>query len=324
MASVRLSRIVKIFDDEKRAVNDISLLIEDNSFVVLIGPSGCGKTTILNIIAGLEQPSSGSVYINDQCVNDVEPKNRNIAMVFQNYALYPHLSVFDNLAFALKIRHIEKDVIIEKVVTVAKLLRITELLKKKPKNISGGERQRVAIGRAIIREPSVFLMDEPLSNLDAHLRISMREELKKLYKELHTTFIYVTHDQNEAMTLATHLVVMDKGVVQQVGTPYDVFIAPQNTFVATFIGTYSMNIFDCDICHGKIDILGIQYEMNLTSYSQSIVTIGIRPEDFDISDRNAGIPLTIESFEILGSNTLLYCSTLYKAEGRFICLIKSN
>lgn len=207
MASVRLSRIVKIFDDEKRAVNDISLLIEDNSFVVLIGPSGCGKTTILNIIAGLEQPSSGCVYINDQCVNDVEPKNRNIAMVFQNYALYPHLSVFDNLAFALKIRHIEKNVIIEKVVTVAKLLRITELLKKKPKNISGGERQRVAIGRAIIREPSVFLMDEPLSNLDAHLRISMREELKKLYKELHTTFIYVTHDQNEAMTLATHLVV---------------------------------------------------------------------------------------------------------------------
>jgi len=221
MASVRLSRIVKTFDEGKRAVNDISLVIEDNSFVVLIGPSGCGKTTILNIIAGLEQPSSGSVYIGDQCVNDVEPKNRNIAMVFQSHTLYPHLSVFDNLAFALKIRHIDKHIIDEKVDRVAKLLRITEYLNKKPKKISGGEKQRVAIGRAIIREPSVFLMDEPLSSLDANLRVSMREELKKLYKELHTTFIYVTHDQNEAMTLATHLVVIDKGVIQQVGTPYE-------------------------------------------------------------------------------------------------------
>ena len=235
MAEVILKNICKSYDNGFNAVKNVNIDIEDKEFVVLVGPSGCGKSTTLRMIAGLEDISDGELYIGDKLVNDIDPKDRDIAMVFQNYALYPHLSVYDNMAFALKLRKMPKDEIDKKVKEAAKILDLGHLLDRKPKALSGGQRQRVALGRAIVRNPKVFLMDEPLSNLDAKLRTAMRTEITKLHKSLGTTFIYVTHDQVEAMTMADRIVVMKDGIVQQIDTPQDIYDSPNNIFVAGFI-----------------------------------------------------------------------------------------
>ena len=243
MASVTLEHIKKIYDNNVVAVQDFNLEIKDKEFVVFVGPSGCGKSTTLRMIAGLEDISEGTLKIGDRVVNDVEPKDRDIAMVFQNYALYPHISVYENLAFSLRIRKIKQEEVHRRVVQAAHILGIEEYLDRKPKALSGGQRQRVAIGRAIVREPQVFLMDEPLSNLDAKLRNQMRAEIILLRRRLDTTFVYVTHDQTEAMTLGDRIVIMKDGFIQQVGTPQEVFDHPINLFVAGFIGSPQMNIF---------------------------------------------------------------------------------
>ena len=242
MAGLKLKGIKKVYDNGFQAVKDFNLDIEDREFIVFVGPSGCGKSTTLRMIAGLEEISSGELYIDDKLVNDIPPKDRDIAMVFQNYALYPHMTVYENMAFALKLRKVSKAEIDKKVREAAKILDIEHLLDRKPKALSGGQRQRVAMGRAIVRSPKVFLMDEPLSNLDAKLRVQMRIEISKLYNELNTTFIYVTHDQTEAMTLGTRIVVMQDGVVQQVASPTEIYNHPANLFVAGFIGSPQMNM----------------------------------------------------------------------------------
>ena len=242
MAGLLLKNIDKIYENGYKAVNNFNLEIKDREFIVFVGPSGCGKSTTLRMIAGLEEISGGELYIGDTLVNDVAPKERDIAMVFQNYALYPHMTVYGNMAFALKLRKTPKDEIDRKVKEAAKILDIEHLLDRKPKALSGGQRQRVAMGRAIVRHPKVFLMDEPLSNLDAKLRVQMRTEIAKLYHQLKTTFIYVTHDQTEAMTLGTRIVVMKDGVIQQVDTPKHIYDHPANLFVASFIGSPQMNI----------------------------------------------------------------------------------
>ena len=247
MASVRFENISKVFDKNVTAVAEFDLEIRDKEFVVLVGPSGCGKSTTLRMIAGLERPTSGKLYIGDTLVNDVAPKDRDIAMVFQNYALYPHMTVYENIAYGLRLRKFPKRVINEKVREAARSLDITELLDRKPKALSGGQRQRVAIGRAIVREPKVFLMDEPLSNLDAKLRNQMRAEILTLRKRIDTTFVYVTHDQTEAMTLGGRIVIMKDGFIQQVGTPREVFAHPANQFVGVFIGTPQMNFFQGEL-----------------------------------------------------------------------------
>ncbi len=248
MATVSLKNIKKVYDNKVTAVHEFSLDIADKEFIVLVGPSGCGKSTTLRMVAGLEDISEGDLYIGDKRVNDVEPKDRDIAMVFQNYALYPHMTVYENMAFALKLRKEPKDVIDKKVREAAEILDITSYLERKPKALSGGQRQRVAIGRAIVREPQVFLMDEPLSNLDAKLRNQMRAEIIKLRQRIDTTFIYVTHDQTEAMTLGDRIVIMKDGYIMQIGTPQEVFGHPANVFVAGFIGTPQMNFFN-----GKVE-----------------------------------------------------------------------
>ena len=272
------------------AVEDFSMEIKDKEFVVLVGPSGCGKSTTLRMIAGLEEITGGELYIGDRLVNELEPKDRDIAMVFQNYALYPHMTVYDNMAFALKKRIKDKNEIKRKVMEAAEILSITDYLYRKPKNLSGGQRQRVAIGRAIVRNPRVMLMDEPLSNLDAKLRNQMRAELMRLRKRIDTTFIYVTHDQTEAMTLGDRIVVMKDGFIQQIGTPEEVFNSPRNVFVATFIGTPQMNLFDGtlnEIEDGySLSIMGkdiiLPQEMGAKLKEKGIktknVTVGIRPD----------------------------------------------
>ena len=247
MGKVILKNVKKIYDKNVVAVHDFNLEIEDNEFIVLVGPSGCGKSTTLRMIAGLEEISDGEVYIGDKLVNDMPPKNRDIAMVFQNYALYPHMTVYENMAFSLKLKKVKKPEIDAKVKEAARILGITDYLQRKPKALSGGQKQRVAIGRAIVRNPQVFLMDEPLSNLDAKLRNEMRAEIIKLRKRIQTTFIYVTHDQTEAMTLGDRIVIMKDGYVQQIGTPYEVFNHPKNLFVAGFIGSPQMNFFDGEL-----------------------------------------------------------------------------
>ena len=251
MIKLKLVNINKTFDGKNFVVKNFNLEVHDKDFVVLVGPSGCGKTTILNIISGLENQTSGNVYIEDKLVNNVDPKNRDIAMVFQNYALYPMLTVYDNLSFSLKIRKMKKSDIEEKVNEVSKLLGISDLLKRKPRQLSGGQMQRVAIGRAIIRKPKVFLMDEPLSNLDTLLRNKTRLEIKNLQENIKNTIVYVTHDQIEAMTMATKIVVMNEGEIQQVGSPYDVYNKPENMFVASFIGTPKINFISCKVLNDK-------------------------------------------------------------------------
>jgi multiple sugar transport system ATP-binding protein len=288
MANVLLKNITKTFD-EVVAVNNVNLEISDREFVVLVGPSGCGKTTTLRMIAGLEEITEGEVYINDRLVNKLAPKDRNIAMVFQSYALYPHMKVFDNIAFGLKMRKVPKEEMNGRVKKAAEILGIEDLLDRKPRQLSGGQRQRVALGRAIVRDPEVFLFDEPLSNLDAKLRVQMRTELKKLHERLQATVVYVTHDQVEAMTMGDRIVVMKDGVVQQVGTPLELYNKPANLFVAGFIGSPAMNFIPCQLfeenSHIYIDtgdfkiLLPDFVASKLRSVKEKEFIFGIRPED---------------------------------------------
>jgi multiple sugar transport system ATP-binding protein len=285
MAGVRIKNLVKKFGNVT-AVNNVSLDIEDGEFVVLLGPSGCGKTTILRMIAGLEEPTDGEIYIGDRAVTDVPPKDREIAMVFQNYALYPHMTVRENMAFPLKMRKMKKEEIEEQVQRVAKMLDIDNLLERKPKELSGGQRQRVALGRAIVRNPKAFLMDEPLSNLDAKLRTYMRAELKKLHERIKVTTVYVTHDQVEAMTMATRIVLLKDGVLQQVGTPFEIYNNPANTFVGGFVGTPPMNFIEGSL-NGKTFIAeGFEYDLGIKKTDKEKVILGIRPEDIELTGRD--------------------------------------
>ena len=299
MASLSLKNIYKKYDNGFCAVTDFNLEVADKEFVVFVGPSGCGKSTTLRMIAGLEDITEGEFYIGDRLVNDVEPKDRDIAMVFQSYALYPHMTVFDNMAFALKLRKVPKEEIKAKVEEAAKILGLEELLDRKPKALSGGQRQRVALGRAIVRSPKVFLMDEPLSNLDAKLRSNMRAEIIKIHNTLGATTIYVTHDQTEAMTMADRIVVMKKGVVQQVGSPKDIYDHPENLFVAGFIGAPTMNFMRGKVAEGnfvtkgggEIEIpLGYYEKLKELGYEGKEVVLGIRPENI------SNDPLVLETY----------------------------
>jgi multiple sugar transport system ATP-binding protein len=320
MAKVILKNINKIYDNNVQAVFDFNLEIKDKEFIVFVGPSGCGKTTTLRMIAGLEDITSGELFIDDVLSNDVTPKDRDIAMVFQSYALYPHMSVYDNMAFGLKIRHLPKQEIDERVHRAARKLEIEQFLNRKPKQLSGGQRQRVALGRAIVRNPKVFLMDEPLSNLDAKLRVQMRSEIIKLHESLGATTIYVTHDQTEAMTMATKIVVMRGGYIQQIGAPIDIYNHPANLFVASFIGSPPMNLMDCKIRNGKLDFgKGVvvpvpkAFAKKVESLEGKEVVFGIRPEDvhggiefFEKEFPEATFPATIKVAELLGHEYILH------------------
>lgn len=315
MARVVFNNVTKEFGSVK-ALNNINLTIEDGEFVVLVGPSGCGKSTLMRTVAGLEQPTEGEILIDEKRVDDLTPKDRDVAMVFQSYALYPHMKVYDNLAFPLKMRGLSKKEIEKKVHTVASLLGIMEMLERLPKQLSGGQRQRVALGRAIVREPKVFLMDEPLSNLDAKLRVQMRAEIAELHEQLKTTIIYVTHDQVEAMTMGTRLVVLLNGEIQQVGTPTELYNSPINTFVAGFIGSPSMNFMNCKVEKYDNDLyligdnwkakLDYAQKDKLTEFIGRTITIGIRPEAINIVAYSTSdssdfvVEGTIELVELLG------------------------
>ena len=311
---------LQITDEGVVAVQDFNIDIKDKEFIVLVGPSGCGKSTTLRMIAGLEDISDGELYIDDKLCNDIEPKDRDIAMVFQSYALYPHLSVYDNIAFPLKIKKLPKEEIDKKVKEAAETLDITQYLDRKPKNLSGGQRQRVAIGRAIVRNPKVLLMDEPLSNLDAKLRNQMRAEIIKLRKKIDTTFIYVTHDQVEAMTLGDRIVVMKDGFVQQIGTPQEVFDHPRNLFVSGFIGTPQMNYFDAKLLEkdGKYLVLVDDQEFELSDEKQDRlkqkgvksqdIILGVRPDHMVLSD--TGIRAKVDVSELMGSSVHLHVNAL--------------
>ena len=328
MSSLNLKNIFKVYPSGVTAVTDFNLDIEDKEFIVFVGPSGCGKSTTLRMIAGLEEITSGELYIDGTLVNNVAPKDRDIAMVFQNYALYPHMTVYDNMAFGLKLRKMPKDQIDQRVKEAARILGIEMYLSRKPKALSGGQRQRVALGRAIVREPKVFLLDEPLSNLDAKLRSQMRTEITKLHNRLATTFIYVTHDQIEAMTMGTRIVVMKDGFMQQVDTPINLYDYPINQFVAGFIGTPQMNFFSGKLTgtkakvyveFGKEKVLlpkdKVKLICNLEKYlnTDREIIFGIRPEDVSdeeiaIQDeKNGVIEVKVDVVEALGSETLLYC-----------------
>ncbi len=324
MASLSLKNVCKVYPNGFEAVKDFNLEIADQEFIIFVGPSGCGKSTTLRMIAGLEDISSGELKIGDKVVNDVEPKDRDIAMVFQNYALYPHMSVYDNMAFGLKLRKVPKDQIDKMVKEAAKVLDLTPLLDRKPAALSGGQRQRVAMGRAIVRNPKVFLMDEPLSNLDAKLRVQMRIEIAKLHQRLGTTIIYVTHDQTEAMTLGTRIVVMKDGIVQQVDTPQNLYDMPQNLFVAGFMGSPQMNFLDATVrvngdvagleIGGKVIPLPPAKSKKLIDggYDGRVVTFGIRPEDVHDSEMqieaspDSVFESTIKVYELLGAEVYLY------------------
>ena len=326
MASLSLKNIYKIYPNGYEAVKDFNLEIEDKEFIIFGGPSGCGKSTTLRMIAGLEDISSGELRIGDRLVNDVEPKDRDIAMVFQNYALYPHMTVYDNMAFGLKLKNVPKDEIDKMVKEAAKILDLEKLLDRKPKALSGGQRQRVAMGRAIVRNPKVFLMDEPLSNLDAKLRVQMRIEISKLHQKLGTTIIYVTHDQTEALTLGTRIVVMKDGIVQQVDAPIDLYQRPKNLFVAGFIGSPQMNFIDAKVVSNGTDVsltFG-SHSIKLpeakakalisNGYDGKTVVLGIRPEDikdeevFINTSPDSVVSVTIKVYEMLGAEVFLYFS----------------
>ena len=321
---------LQITDEGVVAVQEFNLSIADKEFIVLVGPSGCGKSTTLRMIAGLEDISGGELYIGDRLVNDVPPKDRDIAMVFQNYALYPHMTVYDNMAFALKLRHAPKDEIDRKVKEAAEILDITQYLGRKPKALSGGQRQRVAIGRAIVRNPQVMLMDEPLSNLDAKLRNQMRAEIIKLRQRINTTFIYVTHDQTEAMTLGDRIVIMKDGFIQQIGTPQEVFSHPYNLFVAGFIGTPQMNLFDAKLVknNGKyaVQVGGITVELSeekqaklaKNNVAAQDVVLGVRPEHIELSQE--GIDAKVDVSEMMGSTVHLHVTAM----GRDVVLVVST
>ena len=358
MASLTLKNVMKIYphngDDAKKAkkkkkadepekkkvnlqitekgvvaVQQFNLEIKDKEFIVLVGPSGCGKSTTLRMIAGLEEISEGELYIGDRLVNDVAPKDRDIAMVFQNYALYPHMTVYDNMAFALKLRHTPKDEIDKAVKQAAEILDITQYLGRKPKALSGGQRQRVAIGRAIVREPQVMLMDEPLSNLDAKLRNQMRAEIIKLRQKINTTFIYVTHDQTEAMTLGDRIVIMKDGFIQQIGTPQEVFNHPYNLFVAGFIGSPQMNLFDSKLVKvdgkyavelgGQTVVLSEEKQAKLAAnnVAEQEIVLGVRPEHITLE---AGIAGKVDVSELMGSSVHLHVTSM----GRDVVMVVST
>ena len=300
MSSVILRNLVKSYDGKKNIIDGINLEIKDKEFIVLVGSSGCGKSTILRLISGLEEISSGDILIDDKIVNNEHPKDRDIAFVFQSYALYPHMSVYDNIAFGLKMRNYNKEYIKNKVIEVAKSLNLDELLDRKPKQLSGGQRQRVALGRAIVRNPKVFLMDEPLSNLDANLRVQMRSEIKKLHKSLETTFIYVTHDQTEALTMGDRIVVLDKGKIQQVDTPENIYNHPSNKFVAGFIG--QMNFVDVEIINNYFEINGEKFKSPINHKGK--VIIGIRAEK--MISGNTSIIVEPEIIEMTGGERIIY------------------
>ncbi|BCK01265.1 ABC transporter ATP-binding protein [Anaerocolumna chitinilytica] len=326
MASLSLKNINKTYPNGFVAVKDFNLEIADKEFIIFVGPSGCGKSTTLRMIAGLEEITGGELWISDKLVNDVEPKDRDIAMVFQNYALYPHMSVYDNMAFGLKLRKTPKDQIDKLVREAAKTLDIEHLLDRKPKALSGGQRQRVAMGRAIVRNPKVFLMDEPLSNLDAKLRVQMRIEISKLHQRLQTTIIYVTHDQTEAMTLGTRIVVMKDGIVQQVDSPQNLYNMPNNLFVATFIGSPQMNIIESTVVKtgNTVSLQFGSHSIKLPEakgkkildggYENKTVMLGIRPEDvkdeemFISSSPDSVVSATVRVYELLGAEVYLYFS----------------
>ncbi len=324
MASLSLKNITKVYPNGFVAVKEFNLEVADKEFIIFVGPSGCGKSTTLRMIAGLEEISSGELWIGDKLMNDVEPKDRDIAMVFQNYALYPHMSVYDNMAFGLKLRKTPKDQIDKLVHEAAKILDIEHLLDRKPKALSGGQRQRVAMGRAIVRDPKVFLMDEPLSNLDAKLRVQMRIEISKLHQRLESTIIYVTHDQTEAMTLGTRIVVMKDGLIQQVDSPQNLYDKPQNLFVAQFIGSPQMNTIDAEVDKVGSDVI-LNFGGNTIKlpeakakklvdggYVGKTVVLGIRPEDvhdeemFISQSPDSVIEATIRVYELLGAEVYLY------------------
>ena len=322
---------LQITDKGVVAVQEFSVDIKDKEFIVLVGPSGCGKSTTLRMIAGLEEISEGELYIGDRLVNDVAPKDRDIAMVFQNYALYPHMTVYENMAFALKLRHAPKDEIDKKVKEAAEILDITQYLGRKPKALSGGQRQRVAIGRAIVRDPQVMLMDEPLSNLDAKLRNQMRAEIIKLRERINTTFIYVTHDQTEAMTLGDRIVIMKDGFIQQIGTPQEVFNHPYNLFVATFIGTPQMNMFE----NAKLVKADGKYAVQLdnqtvvlsdekqaklaaNNVAEQDIVLGVRPEHIELTA--GGIEGKVDVSEMMGSTVHLHVTSM----GRDVVLVVST
>ena len=318
---------LQITDEGVVAVQAFNLDIKDKEFIVLVGPSGCGKSTTLRMVAGLEEISGGELYIDGKLMNDVAPKDRDIAMVFQNYALYPHMTVYDNMAFSLKLRHTPKDEIDRKVREAAEILDITQYLDRKPKALSGGQRQRVAIGRAIVRAPKVMLMDEPLSNLDAKLRNEMRAEIIKLRQRINTTFMYVTHDQTEAMTLGDRIVIMKDGYIQQIGTPQEVFNHPANLFVAGFIGMPVMNFFDAELKREGdkffVEIGGIKVELSKDKEARLLknnvqsqpVTLGVRPEHTDVAEQ--GIASTVEVAEMMGSSVHLHLN----ADGKDVIVI---
>ena len=318
MASISLKNIKKTYEDGVTVIEDLNLEIEDKEFVILVGPSGCGKSTTLRMIAGLEEITDGEMYIGDKLVNDVSPKNRDIAMVFQNYALYPHMNVYKNMAFGLKNRKVPKNIIDKKVHEAARVLDIEQYLNRKPRALSGGQRQRVALGRAMVREPAVFLLDEPLSNLDAKLRTEMRSRITMLHKELQTTFVYVTHDQTEAMTMGDRIVVMKDGKIMQHDTPQMLYNHPQNMFVAGFIGSPQMNFIDCKITrksdgyYAQFDKYNIKLpdRMNesLSIYAEKEVVLGIRPENISIDNhsQNNSFEMYIDIAEMTGADYYLY------------------
>jgi len=322
MAEVKLRNIAKSYDGKTMTIRDISFDIHDTEFVVLVGPSGCGKSTVLRMIAGLEEITAGDLYIDEKRVNDLLPKDRDIAMVFQNYALYPHMTVYQNMAFGLKIQKVPKKEIDQKVRKAAEILEITQLLDRKPGAMSGGQRQRVAIGRAIVRNPKVFLFDEPLSNLDAKLRVAMRIELQKLHQKLNATMVYVTHDQTEAMTLGDRIVVLKDGDIMQIGTPMELYNQPQNIFVAGFIGSPPINFI-----HGKIirdtslwffhEASGLKIDLtkirnrDIRNFTDKNVVLGIRPENIKSKPSSAGKnyhvhEATVEALENMGNEILVY------------------
>jgi len=307
MANVKLNGIRKVFGKDNVVIKDFSLEVPEGEFLVLVGPSGCGKSTLLRIIAGLEEPTEGDVYIDEHLVTNIPPKDRDVAMVFQNYALYPHLNVFDNLAFGLKLRKIPKQKIKEQVYKAAKILELQDLLKRKPKELSGGQRQRVALGRAIVRNPQVFLFDEPLSNLDAKLRVQMRAEIKRLHHRLKTTMIYVTHDQVEAMTMGDRIVILNDGEIQQVGSPREVYKEPTNVFVGGFIGSPAMNFISGTLSQNTFFGQGFSLDFSTRKFDLKTdleVTIGIRPEDIQLGGDEIFAKLLV--VEPLGNETILH------------------
>jgi multiple sugar transport system ATP-binding protein len=318
MAKVEFKDVDKIYPGDVKAASDINLIVEDKELLVLVGPSGCGKSTVLRMVAGLEEATNGHIFFDDKDVTDLPPKERDIAMVFQNYALYPHMNVYDNMAFGLKLRKHPKEDIGERVREAAEILGIDKLLERKPKALSGGQRQRVALGRAIVRKPSVFLFDEPLSNLDAKMRVQMRTEIRKLNLDIQTTMIYVTHDQVEAMTLGDRLAVMDRGTIQQVGTPIDLYNRPVNRFVGSFIGSPAMNFVEGDVSGGDNPVFETSFtkmpvpERFRSVLGSSKLTLGIRPEDLyvSMSDESDGsfhhIDSVVDVSETLGNEMIFH------------------